>query len=183
MALPESTQVHPKALVDSEDIGERTRIWAFVHIEAGAHVGSDCNICDFAKIYSDVRIGDRVTVKERAIIGGGADIEDDVFISPSVVLPNDKNPRSPRMAGVAEVRRRYSSPDNWLGKTRICQGATLGTGAIISPGLTIGQYALVGAGALVTKDVPPFRLVVGMPARAVGWACHPVDAGDAMGRQ
>ena len=103
MALPESAQVHPKALVDSEDIGERTRVWAFVHIAAGAHVGSDCNICDFAKIDSEVRIGDRVTVKEFAGIFAGADIEDDVFIGPSVVLPNDKNPRSRRMAGLFQI--------------------------------------------------------------------------------
>ncbi len=171
MNHPDSVSVHATALVETDDIGPGTRIWAFVHIGSDAHVGRDCNVCDYVVVQSEVHVGNRVTLKERATIGTGAHIEDDVFVGPGVWMPNDRSPRSPRMLGVPEVTARYGSQENWLAASRICRGASIGTGVIIMPGLTIRPYAMVGAGALVTKDVTSHRLVVGNPARAIGWVC------------
>ena len=145
--------VHSHALVESETIGENTRIWAFTHILQGARIGADCNICDHVFVENDVVIGDRVTIKCGVQIWDGLRIEDDVFIGPNATFTNDFFPRS-------------KQPFVLL-KTTVERGATIGANATILPGLTIGASAMVAAGAVVTKDVPARALVAGNPARLV----------------
>ncbi len=159
---------HQLALCESQQIGDGTRIWAFAHVMAGAVVGRDCNIGDHAFIESGAVLGDRVTVKNQVLIWDGVSIADEVFVGPGVTFTNDRHPRSGRMPAVAP---RYADPGRWRVGTRVDRGASLGAGAVILPGVTIGRYAMVGAGAVVTHDVPPHRLVVGNPARPIGWVC------------
>ena len=142
---------HEKALVESENIGDNTRIWAFAHVLAGAVIGSDCNICDHVFIENKVIIGDRVTIKCGVQIWDGLRVEDDVMVGPNATFTNDIFPRSKQPF---ELRT-----------TRVMKGASIGANATILCGLTIGEEAMVGAGAVVTKDVPPRALVVGNPAR------------------
>jgi len=149
--------VHPSALCETEDIGERTRVWAFAHVMKGARLGADCNIGDHAFVESGVVIGDRVTVKNGVAIWDGVTVEDDVFLGPNCVLTNDLMPRS-RVFHDENVR------------TLIRRGASIGANATIIAGNTLGEYCLVGAGAVVTRDVPAFAIVVGNPARRIGWA-------------
>jgi acetyltransferase-like isoleucine patch superfamily enzyme len=150
---------HPTALVGaSAVVGARTRVWAFVNICDGATVGEDCNICDHVFIETGAHVGHRVTVKTHVSLWTGITLEDDVFVGPGVVFTNDFRPRSRR-------------PPPELARTLVRRGASLGGGAVICPGLTIGEYALVGAGAVVTADVPPHALVLGNPGRVRGWVC------------
>jgi len=142
---------HDHALVESENIGQGTRIWAFVHVLPGAQIGVECNICDHVFIENDVVIGDRVTIKCGVQIWDGLRIEDDVFIGPNATFTNDLFPRSKQEFAVLQ--------------TIVRKGATIGANATILPGITIGENAMVGAGSVVTKDVPPDALVVGNPAR------------------
>lgn len=160
--------VHPAAVCESRQIGDGTRIWAFAHVLDGAVIGHHCSICDHAYVEGGARIGNRVVVKNHAMIWEGVSIEDDAFIGPGVVFTNDRYPRSRTLA---EVGRRYGHKENWLVSTKVRRGASIGAGAIILGDLTIGELASVGAGAVVTRDVPDHRLVVGNPARIVGWAC------------
>ncbi len=160
--------VHPSAICESAAIGDGSRVWAFAHIMDGAVVGRDCNIGDHAFIESGVQVGQRVTIKNGVMLFRGVSIEDDVFIGPSVTFTNDRYPRSPRMP---EVAGRYKCDANWLAPTVVRHGATIGAGAVILPGVTIGTYATVGAASVVTRDVADHRLVLGNPARAVGWMC------------
>ena len=147
---------HPQAIVESERIGARTRIWAFAHVLAGATVGSDCNICDHVFIENDVRIGDRVTVKCGVQLWDGVVLEDDVFVGPNATFTNDPAPRS---------RKR---PAEFL-RTVIRAGASIGANATILPGIIVGRDAIVGAGAVVTHNVPPNAIVVGNPAYISGY--------------
>ena len=146
--------VHHSALLESSHIGPGTRIWAHAHILPGARIGADCNICDQTFIENDVVIGDRVTVKSGVHIWDGARIEDDVFIGPSVAFTNDRYPRS----------KQY--PETFQ-KIVIQKGASIGANATLLPGITIGKNAMVGAGAVVTKDVPANAIAAGNPARIV----------------
>lgn len=147
--------IHEKAIVDPNVIiGMGTRIWGFTHLLSGAHIGIDCNICEQVFIEGDVIVGDRVTVKCGVQLWNGLRIENDVFVGPNVTFANDKFPRS----------KNY--PKEFL-KTHIENGASIGAGAVILPGLTIGKNAMVGAGSVVTKSVPPGAVVVGNPARVV----------------
>jgi acetyltransferase-like isoleucine patch superfamily enzyme/dTDP-4-dehydrorhamnose 3,5-epimerase-like enzyme len=148
---------HPQSIVESQFIGDETKIWAFAHVLPGAHIGRDCNICDHVFIENDVRIGDRVTIKCGVQVWDGITIENDVFIGPNVTLTNDPFPRSKQYPG------KFS-------RTLIHKGASIGANATILPGLTIGKDAMVGAGSVVTKDVPPYAIVVGNPARITSYA-------------
>lgn len=151
-----SHYVHPQGICESTQIGEGTRIWAFAHVLPGAKIGSDVNINDGVFIENDVVIGDRVTIKCGVQVWDGLRIGDDVFVGPNVTFTNDHFPRS----------KQY--PEKFL-TTTIQQGASLGGGSVILPGLTIGRKAMVGAGAVVTHDVPANAIVVGNPARIVGY--------------
>lgn len=148
--------VHEKGLCESENIGKDTRIWAFAHVLSGAVIGAECNVCDGVFIENDVIIGDRVTLKCGVQIWDGITLEDDVFVGPNVTFTNDKFPRS----------KIY--PENFL-RTVIKKGASLGANSTILPGITVGTNAMVGAGAVVTKSVPPNAIVVGNPAKIVGY--------------
>src|SRR5450830_324112 len=131
---------HPQALVESDKIGENTRIWAFVHVLPRAVIGSDCNICDHVFIENDVVIGDRVTIKCGVQIWDGISLGDDVFVGPNATFTNDLYPRSKQ---AFELRR-----------TVVERGATIGANATILCGITIGEGAMVGAGSVVLKDIP-----------------------------
>lgn len=146
--------IHEKAICDSEDIGDGTRIWAFVHILKGARIGKNCNICDNVFIENDVTIGDNVTVKCGVQLWDGLDIRNNVFIGPNVTFCNDLFPRS----------KHY--PAKFL-KTIVEEGASIGANATILPGIRIGKSVMVGAGSVVVKDVPDSVVVVGNPARVV----------------
>jgi len=146
--------IHPLADVAECSIGEGTKVWQFVVILKGAKIGRDCNICAQTLIEGDVIVGDRVTVKSGVQLWDGTRIEDDVFIGPNATFTNDPYPRS----------KQY--PDAFSG-IRICKGASIGANATILPGITIGKEAMVGAGAVVTQDVPSKAVVVGNPARII----------------
>lgn len=149
--------VHPQGICESTTIGDATRIWAFAHVLPGAQIGSDCNVCDHVLIENDVVVGDRVTIKSGVQLWDGVRLGDDVFVGPNVTFANDRFPRS----------KQY--PDEFL-TTTIAPGASLGAGAVILPGIRVGRNAMVGAGAVVTKDVPANAVVVGNPARITGYA-------------
>ncbi|SFT40578.1 transferase hexapeptide (six repeat-containing protein) [Algoriphagus locisalis] len=146
--------IHPFAEVQTKNIGGDSKVWQFAVILEGAVIGDDCNINCHTFIENDVLIGNRVTVKSGVYLWDGIVIEDDVFIGPNVTFTNDKYPRS----------KQY--PEEFQ-KTVIKKGASIGAAAIILGGSVIGENAMVGAGALVTKDVPANTLVVGSPARIV----------------
>jgi acetyltransferase-like isoleucine patch superfamily enzyme len=152
--------VHPHALIDEgAEIGAGTRIWAFAHILPGAVVGQDCNICDHTFIEGKVRLGNRVTLKCGVFLWDGVVVEDDVFIGPGAGFVNDLRPRS------KNIYRKYTS-------TLLRQGCSIGANATILAGIRIGRFAMVGAGAVVTRDVPDFALVVGNPSRFRRWVCR-----------
>ncbi len=152
----ENYYIHPNALCESEHIGPNTQIWAFAHILPGARIGEDCNICDNVFVESDVVIGDRVTVKNGVQLWDGIDVEDDVFIGPNATFTNDPFPRSKQYLEMYD-------------RTLVQKGASIGANATILPGITIGQKAMIGAGAVVTQSVPPNAIVTGNPARIIGY--------------
>ena len=164
----EPSFIHPAAIVEGNDIGAGTRVWAFTHILGGARIGAECNIGDHCYIESSVTIGDGVTIKNGVSVWDGVTLEDGVFVGPAVVFTNDRRPRSARQA---EVAHGYAT-DDWLLHTIVRRGATLGAGAIVLPGLTVAEFAFVAAGSLVTKDVPAYGLVRGAPARLAAWVCR-----------
>jgi acetyltransferase-like isoleucine patch superfamily enzyme len=155
--------IHPQALCESTVIGAATRIWAFAHILPGARIGTDCNICDGVFVENDVVVGNRVTVKCGVQLWDGLTIEDDVFIGPNATFTNDKFPRSRR-------------PPPEFARTLVRRGASIGANATILPGLEIGAGAMVGAGAVVTRSVPANAIVLGNPARIVGYVDAKRDA-------
>jgi len=147
---------HQNAIVESTSIGDGTRVWAFVHILPGAVIGGGCNICDFVFIENDVIVGDQVTIKCGVQIWDGITLEDNVFVGPNVTFTNDPFPRS---------RLRPAE----FSRTVVRAGASIGANATILPGLVIGRGAMVGAGSVVTRDVPPNAIAVGNPATITGY--------------
>lgn len=154
--MNQEAMIHKSAEVKTSNIGQRTKIWQSVIILEKAAIGSDVNICAHCFIENDVIIGDRVTVKSGVYLWDGVRLQDDVFVGPNVTFTNDKYPRS----------KVY--PDEVL-STCVEKGATIGGGAVLLPGITIGRGAMVGAGAIVTKSVPPYAIVAGSPARITGY--------------
>jgi acetyltransferase-like isoleucine patch superfamily enzyme len=147
-----TVQIHPLADVQSRSIGEGTTVWQYVVILPGAVIGTDCNINALCLIENDVVVGDRVTVKSGVQLWDGLRIENDVFVGPNVAFTNDKHPRSKQYPPAFQ-------------RTTVRQGASIGANATILGGVTIGERAMVGAGAVVTRDVPAGETWVGNPAR------------------
>lgn len=155
-AVPE-VFFHPQALVESKNIGPSTRVWAFAHVLPGARIGCYVNIGDHCFIENDVVIGDHVIVKNGISIWDGVTIEDGAFLGPNVALTNEQFPRSGFPKG--------------LQRTLIRKGASIGANSTIITGLTLGEYCTIGAGSVVTRNVPAFALAFGNPARCRGWVC------------
>jgi UDP-2-acetamido-3-amino-2,3-dideoxy-glucuronate N-acetyltransferase len=153
--------VHELALCESDDVGPRTRVWAFAHVLPGARIGADCNVGDHAFVEGGVVVGDSVTIKNGVMLWDGVTVEDEVFLGPNVVFTNDPRPRAAFKKGRA----------GWL-PTLVRRGATIGANATVLCGVTVGRWAFVAAGGVVTADVPDHALVAGNPARQVGWACE-----------
>lgn len=153
--------IHPTAVVEEPyEIGDGTKIWYFSHIMKGAKVGKNCQLGQNVFVGSRVEIGDGVKIQNNVSVYDCVKLEDDVFCGPSMVFTNVINPRSP-------IPRK-----NEFKKTLVKKGATLGANSTILCGITIGEYAFIGAGAVVTKDVPPYALVYGNPAKLKGWMCQ-----------
>lgn len=160
MIDPEAA-IHDSAEVaEGADVGARTQVWQFAIILAGAKVGADCNINCHTFVEGGAVIGDRVTLKSGVYVWDGVTLEDDVFCGPNATFTNDKTPRS------------RQPPREYL-HTRICKGASVGAGAVILPGVTIGEAAVIGSGAVVTKDVPAGETWAGNPARRLGTQAKP----------
>ena len=150
--------IHPSAIVDDgAQLGEGTRVWHWVHVSAGARIGAGCSLGQGVFVGNDVHIGHNVKIQNNVSVYDAVTLEDDVFCGPSMVFTNVHNPRA------AVVRK------NEYRRTLVKRGATLGANCTIVCGTTIGEHAFVGAGAVVSRDVPPFALMVGVPARRIGW--------------
>jgi acetyltransferase-like isoleucine patch superfamily enzyme len=159
--------IHPTADVDSSvTLGTGTKVWHEVQLRPRVVVGLNCILGKGVYVDEDVIIGNNVKIQNRASIYKDCEIEDGVFIGPHVCFTNDVYPRSINLDGSIK------SADDWtVGSTRVAYGAAIGAGSIVLPNRTIGRFALVGAGSVVTKDVPAFGLVVGNPARLIGYVC------------
>ena len=153
-----ATTIHPSAIVDDgAQLGTDCRVWHFVHISAGARIGARCSFGQNVYVGNDVLIGDNVKIQNNVSVYDAVTLEDDVFCGPSMVFTNVYNPRS-AVTRKDEYRR-----------TLVKQGATLGANSTIVCGTTIGRHAFIGAGAVINRDVPDFALMVGVPARQIGW--------------
>ncbi len=153
--------MHESAYVDAgAQVGAGTRIWHFCHVMPGAVIGEDCSLGQNVVVMNGTRIGDNVKIQNNVSIYEGVELEDDVFCGPSMVFTNVVNPRS-------HISRKHEYQ-----RTLVRRGATIGANATIVCGVTLGEYAFVGAGAVVTRDVPAYALVTGVPARRSGWVCH-----------
>jgi UDP-2-acetamido-3-amino-2,3-dideoxy-glucuronate N-acetyltransferase len=148
--------IHPLANVATQHLGTNTRVWQYAVILPGARLGDECNICSHCLIENDVVLGNRVTVKSGVQLWDGLRVADDVFIGPNVSFANDRFPRSKQR------------PAEFL-ETQIDAGASIGSGAVILPGIKIGRQAMIAAGSVVTRSVPPYAIVRGNPARIVGY--------------
>ena len=167
--MTSDVMIHPQALVETDDIGEGTRVWAFAHVMAGAKIGKHCNIGDHCFVETGAVIGNQCTIKNGTMIWEGVTLGEGVFIGPNVLFTNDLIPRSPRLP---DARARYAEKKNWLVPTKIERGVAIGAGAVILAGITIGEFAMVAAGAVVAKSVPPHRLVMGFGAKVSGFVCR-----------
>ena len=150
--------VHESSYIDEEvEIGEGTKIWHFCHIQKGARIGKNCSLGQNVNVSNNVRIGDGCKIQNNVSIYEGVELEDEVFCGPSCVFTNDLTPR----AGYPKGRENYK-------RTLIKRGASIGANATIVCGHTVGEYSMVAAGAVVTKDIPDYALVAGIPARVIG---------------
>ena len=167
MASRDRVTIHPTAdVADDAEIGPGTRIWHQVQVRDGAVIGSECILGKGAYVDLKVRIGDRCKLQNGAFVFHGFNLEDGVFLGPGVMLLNDKNPRAINADGSLK------SDTDWTASEAVVRhGASVGGGAVVLPGVTVGRFALVGAGAVVTRDVPDHGIVVGNPARLKGFAC------------
>jgi UDP-2-acetamido-3-amino-2,3-dideoxy-glucuronate N-acetyltransferase len=153
--------VHESSYVDAgAEIGPGTKIWHFCHVMGGAKIGAHCSLGQNVVVMPGTRLGDNVKVQNNVSIYEGVELEDDVFCGPSCVFTNVRTPRS-HVSRKAEYQ-----------KTLVKRGATIGANATIVCGITLGEYAFIGAGAVVTQDVPPYGLMIGVPARRIGWMCQ-----------
>jgi acetyltransferase-like isoleucine patch superfamily enzyme len=152
--------IHPTAIVETDEIGEGTKIWHFAHIREGAKIGKNCNIGKSVYIDTGVYIGNNVKIQNFATIYKGVIIEDDAFIGPAVVFTNDLYPRS------------FIWSEDKILPTVVKKGASIGANSTIVCGIKIGEYSMIGAGSVVTRDVPPFGLVYGNPAKLKGFVCY-----------
>lgn len=151
---------HPTAVVESDDIGEGTKVWHFVHIREKAKVGRNCNLGKGVYIDTEVEIGDNVKIQNFASVYRGVRIEDDVFVGPAVTFTNDLYPRA------------FIWGDGKVVPTEVKRGASIGANSTIVCGITIGEYAMIGAGSVLTKDALPFGLYYGAPASLRGFVCY-----------
>jgi UDP-2-acetamido-3-amino-2,3-dideoxy-glucuronate N-acetyltransferase len=160
MDMPDDPYIHPSAFVeDGAVIGQGTKVWHLGHIRAGARIGSGCVLGKNVFVDAAAVVGDRVKIQNNVSVYSGVTIEDEVFVGPSAVFTNDLFPRA-------------QNPNWTITPTLVQRGASIGANATIVCGTTIGSFATVGAGSVVTKDVEPHRLVVGNPARPIGWMCE-----------
>jgi UDP-2-acetamido-3-amino-2,3-dideoxy-glucuronate N-acetyltransferase len=158
--------VHPHALVESKAVGQGTRVWAFAHVLRGAELGQDCNVGDHCYVEGGARLGDRVTLKNGVAVWDGVILGDDTFVGPNAVFTNERLPRS------ARIQRYRRGAETFVPeKTHVQRGATIGANATVVCGVTLGEHSFVAAGAVVTRDVPAFGVVRGVPARLVGYVC------------
>ncbi|MBK5253003.1 MAG: N-acetyltransferase [Peptostreptococcaceae bacterium] len=154
--------VHESSYIDDNvKIGEGTKVWHFCHVQKGAVIGENCSLGQNVNISNNVKIGNGVKIQNNVSVYEGVEIEDDVFCGPSMVFTNDLTPRAQYPKGSVNYK-----------KTLVKFGATIGANATIVCGNTIGKYALIGSGAIVTKDVPDYALMLGAPAELKGWACE-----------
>lgn len=154
--------VHESSYIDSNvKIGQGTKIWHFSHIQAGAVIGEKCSIGQNVNISNNVKIGNYVKIQNNVSLYEGVELEDYVFCGPSMVFTNDLTPRSKYPKGSSNYK-----------KTLIKYGATIGANATIVCGNTVGKWAMIGAGAVVTKNVPDYALFTGVPAKQIGWVCE-----------
>ena len=163
-------RLHPTADVeDGVEIGDDTAVWSHVHLRGPSRIGRDCIVGEKTYIAGGVSIGDRVKLNAFVYICTGVTIEDGVMVSAGAVFTNDRYPRAttPDLSAL-----RLSEADEHTLETRVCRGATIGAGAVIGPGIEIGPFAMVGMGAVVTRSVPAHHLVVGNPARHIGYVCR-----------
>ncbi|MFT5434600.1 MAG: UDP-2-acetamido-3-amino-2,3-dideoxy-glucuronate N-acetyltransferase [Myxococcota bacterium] len=161
MANLDPSHIHASAVVDSGAlIGARTRVWHFCHVMSGATIGDDCILGQNVFVASGVTVGNRVKIQNNVSVYNGVELDDDVFCGPSMVFTNVRNPRS-------HVERKHA-----FAPTRVGRGATLGANCTVVCGNNVGSFSMVAAGAVVTSDVPPYALVMGVPAKIAGWMCQ-----------
>jgi len=159
--FPDSVRIHPTASVDLPcTIGAGTRIWHYTHVRENAAIGAGCNIGQNVYIGAGVQVGDRCKIQNNVSVYEGVTLEDEVFVGPSAVFTNVINPR-------AAIERKHE-----FQPTLVERGATVGANATVLCGITIGRWAFIGAGSVVTHSVPDFALVIGVPARRIGWICR-----------
>lgn len=153
---------HESSYIDNNvSVGEGTKIWHFCHIQSGAKIGKNCSLGQNVNIGNNVKIGNYVKIQNNVSVYEGVELEDFVFCGPSMVFTNDLTPRSMYPKGTETYK-----------KTLVKYGATIGANATIVSGNTVGEWAMIGAGAVVIKNVPAYALVVGVPAKQIGWVCE-----------